>query len=126
MACERVTRKQAKTLLIIAREHARPVNPERLGAVGRGAFDQCWYAIERSTANLGSTEPKAEVPFVVEAWAHKINDKGDPTLTMMVNRTPVTGEIDIYRNANKDLVVHGCGCVTSSRARRPRAHTASW
>src|SRR6516225_1089605 len=109
MACERVTRKQAKTLLIIAREHARPVNPERLGAVGRGAFDQCWYAIERSTANLGSTEPKAEVPFVVEAWAHKINDKGDPTLTMMVNRTPVTGEIDIYRNANKDLVVHGCG-----------------
>ena len=47
MACASVTRGQAVALLATARAHARPVNPEQLGFVGRDAFPEHYYAITR-------------------------------------------------------------------------------
>jgi hypothetical protein len=40
MSCQSVDREQATALLKVARKHARPVNPERLGCVGRDAYPQ--------------------------------------------------------------------------------------
>ena len=51
-SCERVNRQQATRLLAIARKHARPVSPERLGFVGRDAYAEHYYAIERGLALL--------------------------------------------------------------------------
>jgi hypothetical protein len=68
-SCDRVSLAQATRLLAIARKHARPVGPERLGLVGRDAYAGRYYAIERGNVRLGSAEPKADIPFVVEAWA---------------------------------------------------------
>jgi hypothetical protein len=49
------------------------------------------------------------IPFVVEAWARKTSEKGSHIqLRMLVNRTPVTGEIEGYRNADKDICFSGC------------------
>jgi hypothetical protein len=62
-----------------------------------------------AAALLGSTSPQAEIPFVVEAWVEKTDEKGDIEVSVSVNRTPVTGEIDAYRNADKDIVLFGCG-----------------
>jgi hypothetical protein len=45
--CENVTRVQATRLLETVREQVRPVSPERLGHVGRDAFPDYRYAIER-------------------------------------------------------------------------------
>ena len=109
MACASVTRGQAVALLATARAHARPVNPERLGFVGRDAFPEHYYAITRSNVLIGSATPQAEIPFVVEAWARKTAEKGDIRLAMLVNRTPITGEINTYRDNDKDICLFGCG-----------------
>ena len=109
MTCESVTRAQTVTLLDITRKHARPVSPERLGSVGRDAYPEHYYAIERDHVLIGSAKPQADIPFVVEAWARKTGEKGDITLAMLVNRTPVTGEIKSFRHSDKDIALFGCG-----------------
>jgi hypothetical protein len=108
--CASVTSEQAASLLNIARKQARPVSAERLGSVGRDAFHRQHYAIERGIAMLGSAEPWAEIPFVVEAWAWKVDDKGPQSVNIFVNRTPVTGEVDAYRDTDqKKINIFGCG-----------------
>ena len=108
MPCASISRSQAAALLEAARNHARPVNPERLGFVGRDAYPEHYYAIERGYAHTGSETQQTTIPFVVEAWAKKTSDKGDIMLAVMVNRTPVTGEIKSYRD-DKDICIFGCG-----------------
>jgi hypothetical protein len=108
-SCESVNRQQARALLEIARAAARKVNAERLGCVGRDAFPAHKYAIGHGYALLGSGSPKAEIPFVVEAWAEKTGEKGNIEISISVNRTPVTGEIGAYRNADKHVVLRGYG-----------------
>jgi hypothetical protein len=107
--CENVNRHQAKAVLEIARRVARKVTPERLGCVGRDAFPNHKYAIEHGHAPVGSVSPKVEIPYVVEAWAAKTGEKGNIEISISVNRTPVTGEISAYRDADKDINLCGCG-----------------
>src|SRR5262249_17027977 len=64
------------------------------------------YAVEHGSGSFGSAEPRAEIPFVVEAWARK---GGHLHLGMFVNRTPVTGEVDVYRRSDKKISLRGCG-----------------
>ena len=108
-SCGSITGEQATALLEIARTAARKVSPERLGSVGRDAFPESKYAIEHGHALLGSENPKAEIPFVVEAWAEKTNEKGNIKINISVNRIPITGEINAYRDADKDINLRGCG-----------------
>jgi hypothetical protein len=107
--CESVNRHQATVLLATARKHARPVSSDRLGSVGREVYAGHSYAIERGNALLGGGKPQADIPFVVEAWARKTSEKGKSQLSMLVNRTPVTGEIRAYRDDDKDICFSGCG-----------------
>jgi hypothetical protein len=100
MPCNAVTHKQVEKLLWAARENAKPVSPERLGAVGQEAFPDHTYACTRS---FGS----GEIPFVVEAWAKKTEDDWTD-LIVCVNRTPVTGAIEAARD-KRDIDVFGCG-----------------
>jgi hypothetical protein len=58
---------------------------------------------------IGTARLRAGIHFVVEAWARKTN--GKLALTMLINRTPITGKITIYRNNDKPY-------------RRPRRRTA--
>jgi hypothetical protein len=97
--CENVTRAEASTLLATARQHVRPVPAERLGQIGRNAFPDWSYAHEHGTVDT--------IPFVVEAWARKDGEK--IALTMLVNRTPVTGDIRGYRDSDKHISMTGCG-----------------
>jgi hypothetical protein len=103
-ACKDVTREQAVRLLKAARVHARAVNPKRRGAVGPDLFPDAAYATSSGVTSFG-IEPRAEIPFVVEAWA--IEDE-DMRLLVCVNRTPVTGDIIAQRNKRK-INVFGCG-----------------
>jgi hypothetical protein len=109
MSCDSINRRQATTLLQIARQHARRVSPERLGSVGRDAYADHSYAIERGRAFLGSAKPQADIPFVAEAWARKTGDKGGIRISMLVNRTPVTSHLTAYRDSDKDICISGCG-----------------
>ena len=107
-ACDEITREQAQRLLAIARANARPVKPERLGQVGRDVLPEWHHAIERGSALLG-TAPQASIPFVAEARARKKSEKGDLTLKLLINRSPVAGDIGAYRDTDKDLCLYGAG-----------------
>jgi hypothetical protein len=104
--CKDVTRPQAEKLLAAARDNAKPVTPERLGAVGADAFRGYAYARSCGVARFGAAEPQAEIPFVVEAWVRETG--GETELTVCVNRTPITGEIEPARDKRK-IDAFGCG-----------------
>ena len=106
MLCQDVTRQQAERLLEVARENAKPVTPERLGAVGPEAFPDHAYARTHGSVRFGAAEPYAAIPFVVEAWAEATQAETD--LTVCVNRTPITGEIEAARD-KRDIDAYGCG-----------------
>ena len=101
--CSAVTRKQAAK---ISQSNARPVKPQRLGAVGPEASPERAYACSHGQAQFGSIVPMAEIPFVVEAWAKKT--QGDTVLGICVNRTPITGGIEAARD-KRDIDAYGCG-----------------
>jgi hypothetical protein len=107
--CRNITSEDAARLLQITRAVARPVNAERLGAVGPTAFPNTAYARSSGVVEFGSVVPLAEIPFVVETWA-KQNEVEDPDtlLSVCVNRTPVTGVIEAARN-KRDIDAFGCG-----------------
>ena len=70
--CKDVTRQQAAHLLEMARLHAKPVRPERLGAVGAERFSRLRLCRDTRHCRFGAVdELQAEIPFVVEAWAHQ-------------------------------------------------------
>jgi hypothetical protein len=112
LTCEQINRAQAIQLLEAARDQARSVRPERLGEIGRGFDDHSYYAVERGTVELGTVEPLAEIPFVVEVWATKIEHETAPddvTAGLMINRTPAVDEVTAWRDKDKDLHLNGSG-----------------
>lgn len=108
--CQDVNREQATRLLQAARAAARPVSPDRLGFIGRAAFDDYHYATEQDVLTLGGSQPQAEIPVVVEAWAQKIGERYDDIdFDLLINRTPSVAEISAYRDGDKDLWLDGNG-----------------
>jgi hypothetical protein len=103
--CQDITAKKAARLLDFAQDAARPVQAKRLGGAGDNVFPGYAYSRAYGTARFGATEPKAAIPFVVEAWAKKANKT---TLGVCGNRTPVTGPINAVRD-KRDIDVYGCG-----------------
>jgi hypothetical protein len=92
--------------LEVARVAARPVKPERLGAVGRDAYPEAAYTYSSGVAKFGSINPLAEIPFVVEAWAEV--DPRETCFSVCVNRTPIAGDIKTRRD-KRNINVFGCG-----------------
>jgi hypothetical protein len=111
--CQNIDRQQATTLLMAARKQARPVSADRLGHVGRDAFPDFHYAKELGITKLGGTQPQAEIPFVVEAWARKspfrFKGRGDLDVDFLINRTPAVAEISAWRNGDSNLCLQGSG-----------------
>jgi hypothetical protein len=103
LACVGLSREQSDRLLTIAREHAKPVTPKRLGAIG--PLGDAPYAVLTGILASGASELLAEIPFVVEAWASRA---GEMHLTMCINRTPVTGSTDDARD-KRDIDFFGRG-----------------
>ena len=107
MHCRDLDRAQAVALLGAARSHARPVNPLRLGAASLDARPG-HYAVERGTVQMGAHNPKADIPFVVEAWASHVAGSDDASLQIFVNRTPVTGAVRAHKE-KKEISIWGPG-----------------
>jgi hypothetical protein len=99
--CKDVIRQQASRLLSVVQDHVKPVTPQRLGAVGADVFPEFAYACVRGTTS-------GMIPFVIEAWASTNEDDNETSLTVLVNRTPVTGDIAAARE-KREINVFGCG-----------------
>jgi hypothetical protein len=102
-------RDEARELLARARAATRPVNPERLGAVGKAAFSG---AYTKKTCRIafpaGPDGMAIEVPAVVEAWADP--DSTGSSATIMVNGTPCVADADAwYKPKEKMTIVYGPG-----------------
>jgi hypothetical protein len=111
MSCKDMTRDEAKDLLITARKMTTPPSIRRLGKVGELAGWSKYYACETGTMEIGAREPKAEIPFVTEAWAQELpatKDDEKSSITVYVNRTPITGNVTTYFDSDKDFMIYGC------------------
>jgi hypothetical protein len=105
-ACGNVSRAQATELLDLVRSHSRPVTADRLGAIGRHAFGDGQYVMKHGDAVIGGSR----IPFVVEVWAGKKEKSNDVDVVWFcVNRTPITGAVEAYRDGDKDICLHGSG-----------------
>jgi hypothetical protein len=116
--CRDLDRAQATKLLTLARRHARPVSPDRLGHVGRQVFPDSAYARMHDTAQVGAAAPYAKLPFVVEAWACQPAGHEKSTevaVTFFVNRTPIAAEMSAWRYRDGlNLVGAGLSCCVDA------------
>ena len=77
IGCNRLSREDAASLLMSARSEARPVRPERLGAVGQPPHLPSAYVCSRGGFEYGGREPRAILPFAVEVWVEADRDRDD-------------------------------------------------
>jgi hypothetical protein len=107
--CNAMSRQQAVDLLHAARDQAKKVRPERLGSVGLLDALPSSYAVERGTFRAGGRDPKAEIPFVVEAWIDLNPDRDTAAdLVFHINRSPITGQVRCWGEKG-ELTLYGCG-----------------
>lgn len=109
--CASLTREETTELLERARSLTAPPSVKRLGAVGRIEGLPAYYAPpQQGFISLGAREPKAHVPFVIEAWAETETCEGEDetSIDVYVNRTPITGKVTVFRHS-KELTIFGCG-----------------
>jgi hypothetical protein len=102
-----LTRDEAARLLKAAQSVARPVSPQRLGAIGEDAFPGP-YARKALFATLppGADGSRIRLPIVVEAWADP--DPGYSRALFLVNGTPCIADAGaVYHAKEKTTVVYG-------------------
>lgn len=103
-----LTYEEAEELLRLARSSCKTVPPGRLALLKNGLSGS--YAKEDGTLDQepGRGSLGAKLPFTVEAWCNRSCDEED-YLTVLVNRTPVTGVMQIERSKEKTAVtIFGC------------------
>ena len=98
------TLQEAKVLLQRLQEVSKPVKANRLGKCG-DVFGEYCVKVE-GEFKLEANGEYVRIPYVVEAWAILRSD-GRDTLTVVVNRTPITGEVSAFHEKS-DLRVSGC------------------
>ena len=115
-ACHEVDALGAARLLQQARAVAKPVNPKRFGAVGPEGFPGCGYAIAYGEAEFGH-DPRAVIPFVVEAWAAKAQESSTKPLqsASTARRSPPISSCGATR---PNSTCSAAGCATPSPRRR--------
>ena len=103
-----ITPDEAKILLDRMRKASAPVKPHRLGCCRdeNGHLDVLGHYAKRvGTFKLESNREVAEIPYVIEAWT-RFDEFAD--IYVFVNRTPITGEVRVYHDKTK-LIIIGCG-----------------
>lgn len=105
---------ETEGLLGELRAQVKNVNPERLGRIGQLVY---WKGYCKSSGVFKVRTMKgnqeAEIPFVLEVYA-ALSDT--PHLTVLLNKSPVTGEVNIYHNKN-ELNLLGCGLTCNVKAK---------
>jgi hypothetical protein len=122
-SCSSLARPEARELLALARENATPVHPRRLGFVGRlreyPGYGRDLGTYTYGVKSAGGDDLNAVVPLVIEAWA-KPSEK--PSIDVCVNRTPITADVCLQRDAENpaEYILFGCNLGYAFRAKRGR------
>jgi len=99
-----VSFEEADKLLSIIRVNSKRVNPVRLGQIGEIDGYGYYKSTGKFDLNTAKGNHNAEIPFAVEAWVDYSQKKG---LTVLVNKTPITGDMWVTESKNK-LSIYGC------------------
>jgi Topoisomerase 6 subunit A/Spo11, Toprim domain len=114
-----LSKTETAALLEKARAQSKPVKPQRLGFVGRlEAYPG--YARTKGIIHVGpSGSTKAALPFTLEAWARPVKK---PRITLCVNRSPITAELDLFRpkGHHSEYALVGCQLSHTFRAAQAR------
>ena len=95
-SCNSMTQADAEVLLIAAKGSTRPVKAIALGPIGPAAYPGREYS-RREGVFLQGKEPRAEIPFIVEAWVYVGNRKGKKAgLEVFANRTSIVAYPSAY------------------------------
>jgi DNA topoisomerase VI subunit B len=113
--CRSLSAQEATDLLVAAQAAARVVKPESLCLIGPQVFDDYGYARQFGAFWYGVHDPKAEIPFAVEAWAATTSRKGTKAdISIMANRSPITTEVAAHRaHDRKSIKLDGAGLSSS-------------
>jgi hypothetical protein len=115
-----LSRQETDALLATAQAQARPVRPERLGAVGKLSELPSGYGRELGTfaVHSGRGGCVATIPFVVEAWAAPAEQA---RVRAQVNRTPVTTDMHTHYEKGTQTLWGGGLRVVVQSGRQPAA-----
>lgn len=104
---------QSEAILKTLREHCFSVKKApKIGMVGKkiGGYFQ-GYKKQTGFFHVESARGvhDATIPYVVEGWTYVEPGMEEPQVVMMVNKTPITGEINVYKKDSKKISIFGCG-----------------
>lgn len=115
LQCASLTFAQSEQLLGVMRENSKlPARPT-IGSIGKEDFPHLadGYNKQSHTFTISPARGQydATLPFTVEAWAcdSTFVDRENPRVLMMVNKTPITGHIQVWRKSSNKIVLYGCG-----------------
>lgn len=109
---------ETEGLLTEMRAAVKNVRPERLGRIGERE-EWSGYGKREGIFAVRSAkgEHGAEIPFVVEAFA----DMADvPGVTVLLNKSPITGEVTLIERTKQELALFGCGLCFSMPGKSAR------
>jgi hypothetical protein len=105
-----LTYEDCKTTLEGLRATHKPLPPEKLGRLGKAAYDSLGYGCKLGEM---TTPAGAEIPYVVEAWANaKASERKGVTLagiTLFVNRTRTLAPLYATPVTSSGFKLRGCG-----------------
>jgi len=114
-----LSKTETAALLEKVRAKSKQVNPRRLGFVGRLEA----YSAYVRTVGVFPAGPtgsiKAAVPFTLEAWARTAEE---PRITLCVNRSPITAELQLFRPRGPHAEYGLVGCQLSHTFPATKSH----
>lgn len=102
--CQEVSRAEADALLSKMRGLATRIKATALVSKESAGHARVVYEL---LVEPGRGEHPALLPVVVDVFAYQ-NDYED-SVTLMVNGTPATGQINVWRDGKTKIIVHGAG-----------------
>ena len=105
---------ETENILQQLRANSREVKQNRLGHIGDlPDFRACATAAGHHRVESLRGRHGAAIPYLVEAW---VNLAAEATITVLVNKTRITGEVRIYDDRGK-LSLFGCGLAHSLKSK---------
>lgn len=103
-----LSRNEAEQLLVDLRMKSAEPQPSVLGRMG-DAFNGYAYTHEYGSISVRGAGTGANLPFSIDVYVQALEEGEDDQITMLVNRTPITGQISVQRQKSHQLGVIGCG-----------------
>lgn len=108
LTANELSRQGAGALLVSLRGCSSEPQPSVLGKIG-DVFGGYAYAHEYGKVEVQGAGLPAHLPYSIDAFVMPLDETEEDSLSMFVNRTPITGDINVQRQKAHQLGIIGCG-----------------